>query len=320
MRNTTKWWSGFCLIARVTTLAYAVITILSYISRPFFENIVLNVLDIYRETLLSQYNSGWMPGATNHYSVNAIYITLGIIMYLPSVLERNKRSKRQLRKIYFVLLIYLIALFMTGKRAHIIFSLISFYITYYFSTADKPRYRLIKIIGGLVGVSLLVIALANFVPFIATFIERFKYQLDIGDVSSGRGILIQYALNEFTTHKWVGIGWNEFENLYFSRYSVQGEILNVHNVYIQLLTEVGIIGFIVFLLFFFGNYYYSVKSLVQKRKRSDTENEDILLISVFLQSFFLIYCMTGNPLYDMNIFFPYMAVCTISKSVRTLNI
>lgn len=308
------WIPSFFRVIKVMSFIYAIFTVLFYFSRKAFEMIALNVLSIYSEQILSQYNEGWMSGLTNHYSVNAMYLSLGLALELVVLLDRNKRKNIDILISIFLMM----ALFMTGKRGHIIFCIISWFVVYYFSNADKKRGRIVKILAILtIGVIVFMI-LENFVPFLMIFIERFKYQMAQGDVTTGRGILAGYAWELFRKNIWSGIGWNRFIDIYVNSYSVSGEVLNVHNVYLQLLTETGIFGFLAFVIFFIVNYYIVVKTLVEVRiyQYNLKEKDRWLMFSLLMQTFFLIYCMTGNPLYDVHMFFPYMAACAIAKYIR----
>ena len=66
----------------------------------------------------------------------------------------------------------------------------------------------------------------------------------------------------------------------------------VHNVYLQILYDHGIIGLIIYLIFFISNLRYAIKNKYY--------------YSMSLQIVFLAYCMSGNPLYDYFFFIPYL--------------
>lgn len=66
----------------------------------------------------------------------------------------------------------------------------------------------------------------------------------------------------------------------------------IHNVYLQILYDHGVLGLIVYLCFFIGNLGYAIKNRYY--------------YSMSLQIVFLAYCMSGNPLYDYFFFIPYL--------------
>ena len=96
-----------------------------------------------------------------------------------------------------------------------------------------------------------------------------------------------------------------------------GNALNVHNIYIQLLCECGIIGFIAFVLFFLWNIVSAIKKLrrVALTPDCDSKIRIILTFSVMYQVFFLMYGLTGNPLYDAPTLVVYILCCTASMKI-----
>jgi O-antigen ligase len=86
---------------------------------------------------------------------------------------------------------------------------------------------------------------------------------DIGGGTSGRSDLWKIAWKIFTEHPVLGIGLNNFQVLQ-SRYTLKAGRLTrvdliaetphlVHNVYLQLLTETGVVGLLIFLLVIAGS-------------------------------------------------------------------
>src|SRR5699024_7296327 len=67
------------------------------------------------------------------------------------------------------------------------------------------------------------------------------------DVTSGRTILYEKALNLFYENPILGIGWKEFKQLTYGLLSSTSGS-HPHNIYIQLLVELGIIGFLLFVI------------------------------------------------------------------------
>ena len=107
--------------------------------------------------------------------------------------------------------------------------------------------RLIKALFALFGILILIILLSGFVPELAATFERFNVG-DNGDISSNRFTLWAIAMEGFKSRPIFGIGWYGYRLLY-SRYIAAGqEILDAHNVYIQMLCENGIIGLICYLI------------------------------------------------------------------------
>ena len=112
---------------------------------------------------------------------------------------------------------------------------------------------------------------------------------DVEDV--GRDQLWTQAMTYFYDNKWLGIGWTNFKNIFTLRGT------HVHNIYIQLLCETGIIGFSVFAFFFVWNIRTTLRRI--KTAKQGTCEYSWLMLSLFMQIYFLLYGITGNPLYDV---------------------
>jgi len=113
----------------------------------------------------------------------------------------------------------------------------------------RQRKRLLGLTAA-AGIALGVVTLAN-----PGAIDRMT---NFGGGSSGRDDLWQVAWTIFKDHHWIGIGLNNFEAIEPS-YSLNSGTLSrvelvaehphlVHNVYLQLLTETGVVGFALFLV------------------------------------------------------------------------
>jgi O-antigen ligase len=99
--------------------------------------------------------------------------------------------------------------------------------------------------------------------------------------------------------------------------------MDAHNVYLQLLAEVGILGFLIFIFIFL---YSLIKTISLFRNIGNNEihlTDDYhyyLSFSLAMQVYFLVYCLSGNPLYDAQVFYPYVVACAISYSIIRNNI
>ena len=70
-----------------------------------------------------------------------------------------------------------------------------------------------------------------------------------------------------------------------------------HNVYIQLLAETGIIGFLSYAIAITTSLLMSIKKLKNALKGKNKMVMEILGFSILMQIIFIIYSITGNPLY-----------------------
>ena len=262
----------------------------------------------YGDQMWMLYQQGYMPGFTPHYSTNGMYLAVGLAVPVAYLISG---SRKFIIKLLFVLILF--ALLVTGKRGHVVFGIASILICYYFLNCDKPVKRWFKIVSAVVlGVLALVIA-AEFVPSVMNVVYRFIETAESGDISYGRDAFRVLALELFAQNKLFGIGWDGFRYYYNTLFDYE---INVHCVYVQLLCETGIIGSIIYYSFFVAALYRiisAVKYLISKGiELKDLERLSITF-SLYVQCFFLLYCITGNPLYDSQILIPYIMACAIGE-------
>lgn len=307
-----KWIKSSLSVIFIFCNIYVFCTLLFYLSPSLYLGKVIYIFpkSVYYE-LYKNYTNGSMAGLTTHYSTNGMYMSIAVAIGF-SMLFNNKLSK--LKK-YSYFLITFIALILTGKRGHLLFTIMAMIITYYLYKSNKPRGRVIKILF-YVSIAIIVFLLFSLViPEMMNVINRFVTKIQVGDVTSGRIDIYKYAWNYFKSSPILGIGWSQFK--YLTEGLDSQYLLDVHNVYLQLLCETGVVGFAIFTIPFVYTYFTTIRLFVLCRKRNiQIDNICYFIFSVFMQTFFLLYCFTGNPLYDIAMLYPYMYSCAIFNYFR----
>lgn len=286
--------------------------------------------DVYSQYILHRFNDnqikeilrllgrGNYTGFTSQTAYLAGFLVYGIGILFILYRKIDHKIYRLLFIVAFLLLMY--SLFLSGKRAHLLFMFISLLVVYLFSTEPKKFFnRFIKVIIGL-GSFLIVmmVTLKNYTPKSNGQIGKvyllaqksFEGLLSGKDVSNGRMELYQHALVLLNNSPILGIGWRGF---YQSSLGVinSNKFSHPHNIYIQLLTELGVVGF---LLFIVPVIYIFIKTIGLLMNLSDHEWKSALQFSLYLQSFFLLYGMTGNVLTDHIFLLMYVFGITIVLS------
>lgn len=290
-------------IILVMDIFYAVVTIFCFFNGEFYKEHIVPLFPWAVERLLKQYESGGIAGLTSHYSTNAMLLSGGLLISIS--LFTNKRQKRYLP----IIGLMTVALLLTGKRAHILFSVAAIFVLYFFSLAKQGISKMLTNTLKMVVVVIIISAiLFLIVPELATFLVRFKERLEAGDISFGRFRFWFLAWDAFKENFLFGVGWKHY------RIDVKPGY-DVHNVYIQLFCEIGIIGGIVYCLWFGILYFQTIKTYVQmicREKENYSKEKYLLGFSLTYQTFFFLYCFTGNPLYEIYTFVPYFISCGIT--------
>lgn len=236
---------------------------------------------------------------------------MGIGAILSSVeFKRNNQNVLD----YLALFILLIGLIMAGKRSILIWGIIASLLTYYSASSMKNKTkRILNLTSGLFVVLLFIIGLSNYdsLPFLERITRTINGIIEGEDVTSGRIVLYERAWELFKENPIFGIGWGQF--IQVTSGQLLSRDLSVHNVYLQLLTETGLVGFILIivpLIFVYYSTFKIMKAITISSKLNNTLWKKGVIFSFYYQTFFLLYCITENPFY--NIFYMLMYFFSIS--------
>lgn len=235
-------------------------------------------------------------GLSHQIGFTICYIVVGLGLLIFCHLKENKMSKN-----IFLIAIFAIALILGKKRLHFAASLLSLGYVYICSSSNKNKSKkIVTMVTVIVVVLFLSLTLLENFGFSSVF-DRYEESMELRDsgdsLSASRDVLRAYALSLWLEHPIFGIGWNQFSQS-------GADFTTVHNVFIQLLCETGIIGLICVITPIVV-VIKKTHNLVVKLRDVEYEHKGLLLFSLFYQLFFIMYFFTGNPLYDYPYLIPY---------------
>lgn len=278
-------------------LVYAAFTWFSYLLPGLYLNTVVPLFSSADQTIMIQdfVNNNMLMGLTNHYSRNAYYITLGCMICCSDMIIYFKEYSK--KYINVIILLFLFAtLLLVGKRGHMMFLIISLTLTYCLSIKMSLTTFVKSIIKGLI-IVLIVFAIVKMIPGTNNFFYRL-FNSSNGDISTGRFEIYQRVWQLFKNNGYKAIGWGAFAK------STNYFYVGVHNDYLQLLCETGVIGLMVYVL---SNFYNLIKTIcLLKMRNIDRRYKSLMFLSVAFQIFFISYSITGVPHYDYEIFVVYL--------------
>lgn len=246
----------------------------------------------YKDFLSNIENTIYIAGIPGSVAYTAGYISFSIGSIVCFNLSQNKLNIPY-KILMYSLLIF--ALFLTTKRAHILFTFLSIIMIYYFLNKNLGYLHLLKkfIILFLI-MSLLIYIFFTLFPESGIFqrfsstLESLKYR---DDISSGRTSLYETAWNLFLSSPIIGIGWG--------LYSTAGnENLSAHSNYLQILSETGAVGLTLFIIAITATWLITKRKL--NKALASAENSDyisLLAYSLYIQTFFILYGFTGSIFY-----------------------
>lgn len=257
---------------------------------------------------------GYKAALQNHYSRNGVVLAATVLaLFALIAVTDDGKNKKQRRRYWILFFVSLFALLLTTKRAHVLFSITAMVVVLYFNNRQNGIMKMMKLLFG-VALGLGLVYLASFyIPEINQFIQRFS-SLDEDTTMQSRFVLWSLAFNMFLSSPLFGNGWFSFRYRYNSVLyanvvqehirSERYDLMDAHNVYLQLSAETGIIG-LAFYLFIVGYLLRSAMHMLRYDRPILKKYglEHIVLFSAVFQVFYLMYSFTGNCLYDITFAF-----------------
>ncbi len=305
-----RWFRWYISLSAIMYAVYAIATYICAASPSLYFNHIVPLYPDNASRLTKWYLEGCNAGITSHYSTNGMFLAIGTMIGVSGLIANWDTPKRKRFLLYSILCGS--ALLLTGKRGPLLFSVAAIYIMYYFYLSNKPKNRFLNFFGITILLFLMVFVLVNVFDQLQVGLLRLLEDSESGDVTNGRLVFWGVALNLFRQRPLLGIGWANYRTIMQS-FTGYNRAAHVHNIYIQLLCETGLVGTAFFLAFFFSALKRTIKNFIRIRKEQDSISsmfQSMIAVSTVLQAFFLLYGITGNPLYDSMVFVPYF--CSVA--------
>lgn len=288
LARTPNWVNNSVKAIEKCGMVFVFTTILMFLIRP---------MDYLQVMLFQKYtgpiDNEYRAGIAANYSANGIYISIAFIVYVSYLITRKKEQIK--RKNYIRCVLIAAGLLLTAKRGPLIFTIAGLIITYIIVAYQKNKY--IKMIGFCISAILLFYLACYFIPALSDVVQRFTVA-ENGDISNGRYKFWNWAYGQYLKNKAFGIGWFGFRFNQPISISETGGYYDCHCIYIQLLCESGYVGTAITV---FAMLFTWIKGLVFIKKYRKKVRQDayfVMFASAAIQSFCILYGITGNVLYD----------------------
>ena len=248
--------------------------------------------------LNGEINAHIFSGIVGEKGEAAYLMVLATIIGLSKIIS-TKNNEEIKKSEYIWLIIYLIALILPAKRMLFAIGILIcvFFILFWTKSKNRFWYVLLGLIVGILG-----IFIALKVPALNTLINRFlSYSEDT--TGNGRIYLWEKAIEMYNKKPLFGYGYGTYNT--YTKYS--GVILSAtgewnayaHNIYYQMLGEIGITGVIIYTMMLLDTVLHSIK-LYRFRKNMEHKDIKLLFIGISIIIMNLIYGYSGNPIYYTN--------------------
>jgi len=288
----------YLVFAIITSL----VTWLSFVNPAYYISHILSMFPEESSLTYSFLNKNMYHGFTNHYSRNALYITIALMLLFCLIICKKKYNK----KIVFPLFVFFLATaLLVAKRGPALALLISFFLILILKepSVGKKLKKSFKFIAAMIA----LFAILYFtVPGVRNMVNRIIMPSETGDLTSSRFYLWSVAWNMFESKPLLGHGWGSYL-LAMTGSTFQG----VHNDYLQYLAETGIIGFLFFIIRDVSALVLTYRAFKNTRagECAGTDAQYWLTFSLVFQIFFLTYSMTGMPHFAYEQYGLYTILC-----------
>lgn len=302
--TSVSWMERFIKYSFIFSLIHVIITILSAIFPSLYISIIVPLYPISQQNnILYWMNNDTYPGIAGQIGTNAFLITIGI-----STIYVKFLSKKSIKNT-FILILFMVALFLTGKRGLLLGNIFAFLVVYYYGPLKSNIKRIFKLFGFTFAIVIIIYVSSLIIPSLSSSLSRFTSNIGGEDFSSGRLDLYREAIDVFKQYYISGTGINSYVTLDFGNIDTS---FGVHNDYIQFLVELGIFGIIFFLLPIITIYVSTIKRIkVMQKTIQYHKYYHFLIFSFYFQTVFLIYAVTGNPFHYFNSLLYYFLVISI---------
>lgn len=268
-------------------LFHTICTLLIQILPVSITNTIL--MSILNERYWSNYNwrivQGYNCGITLQPGENAMYIMLFFVVMFSKWMVSGKWKNM------IGMIIAYIATITTGKRTPALLLLLISVLIYLF--IKNKKFKKSHFLIGIISIFCIIFILFWLVrrtTVLDALSKKMQVVSNYNDISSGRFQIWKDAWTAFSRHIIVG---NGIKSTYL-KYQ-----LDVHNNYLQFLSELGLIGFVLLLSFIINILKVCFTKLKQIKKLNlDADKTISQLFSIYLIFYLVLYAFIGNPFVD----------------------
>lgn len=206
------------------------------------------------------------------------------------------------------------ALFMSGKRMFALLVVLAFIALYVLTRKREGAANPTRLVGvGLAAIGVMYAVL----PPMRTLVQRMAL-FGQGEfmATSGRNQLWAMAVDIFGSHRLTGIGFGNFAVYIGENYTLVNTLpFLTHNIYFGLLSETGVLGLGLFLVFMAFVLVQSLLVLRAARRLTDGIPFYVVTYSVVMQLWFIVDGLTDNGIYVWHELFFYLSAVAMMLAV-----
>lgn len=315
-----------CFIFQVTGLIFSLVFLVFRINpNLYWSNVYPNLSDVTRAEADLFVSKGYGIPVGGGYTYQN-YILACAILFSVGRLLAGRVSVKQKKWCSMIIVTSFVGLIMIGRRSEMLSLLLALILVVLIY--KKPKNLALNIkkavawIAALVAM-ILLIYISYRLGLLSRYIKTFNSVVGdslvgggYSDVTSGRLTLWKIAVELFKNNPIRGVGWEKFVYYvpdYFSAQHGRGVVTHVHNDYLELLCENGIIGaglVVIPRVMLVIITIRQAKRLKKVNRSSGTYSINLNVVSLGLQMFFLILACIDPCIYQM-VYWCFYAIAII---------
>lgn len=259
-------------------------------------------------------------GILGSYQATGISMSIALGLFVARFFVNGKMTKWDV----LACLLLVMALMITGKRTLFAIPVAMAFLTFVLS-CDKKKYR--KLFLAILLILLIAPVLITLVPAMSNVYMRIVNGLS-DQTLTYRIYFWQYATMLWNQNPITGIGFGTFpvhiadHSSLVDNYFHTINAYDTHNIYFQMLAEIGTVGLVIFCTFFLICLVYTLRCILKYQRNTDSTYVYLMYVSLYLQCWFLLYGITGNPLYMADecylYFFAVSNIYSINQQIAKL--
>ncbi|MBE5825492.1 MAG: O-antigen ligase family protein [Butyrivibrio sp.] len=273
----------------VLTIVVAISIIISVPNPAAFARVFQFMLgDV--STFISRGNNGQYSGFAKEIAEAAVLMNYGLAVQWAEAFTKGIHKKNVIKMI-----VLFIGLLLTTKRTLLVVAIVAPLLFFFLSRIQITTK--VKAFIAIVFVGVIAYIIVSNVPALSTVIGRFQ-DLDTDESHGGREILWTYSRMMFDSNPTWGIGYGTFNSFFNTNYG--NEIIKMnwiaygHNIYLEALGEIGIVGTI---LFFMPVMAAVIIGIYEIRTGHEQQRKYRFFFWTYVIIMYIIYGYSGNCIY-----------------------
>ena len=248
------------------------------------------------------YKARRLVGFSFQTAITGFYLTILFGVLFSKFLFSVKQNNAAKNIVYLLsLTVIYIFVFLTAKRSFILLIPCGVFVLLCF--------HLKKHIGKIIAYFAVVIIVMMLLLYKTDFGQALLLRSSGDDWSTGRVGINEQMIARFWDAPIIGNG-------VCSTLVLLSDYQNAHNIYLQVLSESGVLGFCIVTLAFIVGLIQNIRVLAFSIENKQGEVIPLASISLFIQIIFLGWGFTGNPLYDVYPLYIYMISIGFINSIK----